>query len=179
MFENARIFNTNLIIISVVSLRSQFDILEKSAKKNMHCFCKMLYWRCLTGLGIWFAAWIWHGWEYGSPSKYARIFYIPGFSICHHSQHTSALNIWGLWIYYSSKYARVLNILDLHWPLNVPEYLWIVPEYVWLCHSPRTLNTSLILSPIVSLKSQFVIFENSAKINLHFFHETHYRRFLT
>ena len=56
MSENARIFNTNLILISVVSLRSKFDILEKSAKSNMHCFCKMLYWRCLTGLGIWFTA---------------------------------------------------------------------------------------------------------------------------
>ena len=56
--KNLRIFNTNLILISVVSLRSKFDILEKSAKKNLHSFYKMLYWRCLTGLGIWFTAWI-------------------------------------------------------------------------------------------------------------------------
>ena len=41
------------------------------------------------------------------------------------------------------------------------------------------LNTSLILSRMVLLRSQFVIFENNAKINLHLFYERHYHRFLT
>ena len=40
MSKNARIFKTNLVLISVVSQRSQFDILEKSSKKNLHCFLK-------------------------------------------------------------------------------------------------------------------------------------------
>ena len=40
MFENARMFNTDLILISVVSIRSQFDILEKSATKKLDCFLK-------------------------------------------------------------------------------------------------------------------------------------------
>ena len=135
MSKKSRIFNTNLILISVVSLRWQFHILEKSAKNNFHCFCKMLYWSCLRGLGIWLRTWRYERSEYGCASKYARVFYLPGLFtwICQVSQHTSALNIWGLWICYSSRYAMVLNMLGLHWPLNIPEYLWIVPEYVWLC----------------------------------------------
>ena len=40
------------------------------------------------------------------------------------------------------------------------------------------LKTSLILFRMVSLRSQFVIFENSAKINFHLFYETQYYRFL-
>ena len=102
MSENAGIFKINLIRISVVSLRSQFDILEKNPEKNLHFFCKMLYWRCLTGLRIWFGAWIYHGWEYDYASKYAKVLYIPGFWLCQDSQHTSGVNIWGLWKYYSS-----------------------------------------------------------------------------
>ena len=135
MSKKSRIFNTNLILISVVSLRWQFHILEKSAKNNFHCFCKMLYWSCLRGLGIWLRTWRYERSEYGCASKYARVFYLPGLFtwICQVSQHTSALNIWGLWICYSSKYARFLNMLGLHWPLNIPEYLWIVPEYIWIC----------------------------------------------
>ena len=135
MSKKSRIFNTNLILISVVSLRWQFHILEKSAKNNFHCFCKMLYWSCLRGLGIWLRTWRYERSEYGCASKYARVFYLPGLFtwICQVSQHTNALNIWGLRICYSSKYAMVLNMLGLHWPLNIPEYLWIVPEYVWWC----------------------------------------------
>ena len=107
MSENARIFKTNLILISVVSLRLQLDILEECTKKNLHCFCEVLYWRCLTGLGIWFRAWRKHGWEYSFPSKYALVLCIPGFWICQDSQHTTALNIWGLWN------TRVGNIRSL------------------------------------------------------------------
>ena len=48
-----------------------------------------------------------------------------------------------------------------------------------MCDYPRMLNTSLIIFRMVSLRSQFVILENSVKINLHSFHETHYHKFLT
>ena len=36
-------------------------------------------------------------WEYGPTCKYARVLCIAKFWIWQDSQHTSALNIWGLW----------------------------------------------------------------------------------
>ena len=163
MSKKSRIFNTNLILISVVSLRWQFHILEKSAKNNFHCFCKMLYWSCLRGLGIWLRTWRYERSEYGCASKYARVFYLPGLFtwICQVSQHTSALNIWGLWICYGSEYAGFTL---------ASEYTWISLDSSWIylnmCHYATMLTTSLILSWVVSLRWQFVIFQNSEKIDL-------------
>ena len=48
MSKNAKMLNTNLILLRVVSARLQYAIFEKGAKKNLHWFCKTLYRRCLT-----------------------------------------------------------------------------------------------------------------------------------
>ena len=48
--EYVEMSNTNLTLLPPVSLRSQFSIFENSARKNLHCFRKTLYRRCLTGL---------------------------------------------------------------------------------------------------------------------------------
>ena len=122
MSENARILNTNLILLRVVSLRSQFVLFEKSAKKSLHCFCKTLYCWCLARWWICFRYSIYQSGEYGSASKYASVLYIPRFWICQDSQHTKVLNISGLrittvlnipgfWIYYGySVLSMYLNI---------------------------------------------------------------------
>ena len=118
--------NTNFILLQVVSLKLQFVIFEKSAKKNLHCFCKTLYCRYLA-----------ESWRL--ISSMLKILNIAGlkiwlcFYICQGSVYTRALNVPGLWTYHSLEYARVLNILGLYRPLNEPEYPWIIPEYGWLC----------------------------------------------
>ena len=98
--ENARILNTNLILLLVVSLRSQFSILEKSAKRNLDSFCKMLYGRCLTGRWICFRCSICQGWEYGSASKYARVLYIPVLRIFEGCEYTIVPNMRWFWIFW-------------------------------------------------------------------------------
>ena len=87
MSKNARIFNTNLILILVVSLRSQFDILEKSAKTNLHCFLK----RSIRDS--------WHGQKYASENEYSKVENMGLF-----------LNMPGFSIYQGSEYARILNV---------------------------------------------------------------------
>ena len=42
MSEYARMLNTNLILMRLVSLKSHFAILENGAKKNLHYFCNTL-----------------------------------------------------------------------------------------------------------------------------------------
>ena len=97
----------------------------------------------------------------------------------------------GFSTYQCSEYLRVVNILSFqicegsHYTgfTLASVCTWISLDSSWIClimcDYPRMLNTSLILSRMVSLRSQFVIFENSAKMNLHLFYETHYHRFLT
>ena len=139
MSECARILNTDLTSLQLVSLRSEFSIIEKSAKKNLHYFCKTLYRRCLRELWFCLRSWIYQSSVYGSGSKYAGVLHIPGFLIYDGSQYARVLNMTGFWIYQSSKYTKVLNIPEfwiyrgseytrvpnmsvLHRSLNVPEY---------------------------------------------------------
>ena len=67
MSEYGRILNTNLTLLRLVLLRSQFAIFENSAKKNLRYFRKKLCRRCLTRLWICYRSWIYHG------SEYARV----------------------------------------------------------------------------------------------------------
>ena len=112
------------------------------------------------------------------------------------------VNMAGFCVYQSFEYGRILNIpvLWIFEGCEIPQFqMCKSSEYTWftlpskcswispgsslicliMCNYARMLNTSLILSRMVSLRSQFVIFENSAKINLHLFYEAHYHRFLT
>ena len=107
------------------------------------------------------------------------------------------LNMPGFCIYQGSEYARIL-IIPVLWIFEgceIPQFqiykgseytgvtlaaecTWISLDTSWIClimcDYARMLNTSLILSWVVSLRSQFVIFENSTKINLHWFHKMPY-----
>ena len=67
MSEYGRIMNTNLTLLRLVSLRSQFAIFENSLKKNLRYFRKKLCLRCLAGLWICYRSWIYQG------SEYARV----------------------------------------------------------------------------------------------------------
>ena len=97
MSEYATMFNTNSTFLQPVSLRSQFAIFEKSAKKNLHYFHKMLYRRCLTGLWICLRSWIYQGFEY-----------------------TRVLNMSGFWIYQGSEYPWIIP--EYAWLyLNMPQ----------------------------------------------------------
>ena len=42
MSEYARMLNTNSILLRLVSLKSQFAMLQNGAKKNLHYFCNTL-----------------------------------------------------------------------------------------------------------------------------------------
>ena len=62
---------------------------------------------------------------------------MPGFCIYQGSEYAILLNIPVLLIFEGCEYTIVPNmrgfLLDLHWPLNVPGYPWIVAEYASLC----------------------------------------------
>ena len=135
-------------------------------------------------------------------SEYDRVLNMPGFWIWQGFEYTKVLNMSGFWIYQYSEYSKVLNIPQL-WIFQGSEYLfqgseyamvlnlsgfWIYRDYkgFWLClhcswvipEYARVLNTNSTLLQPVSLRSQFAIFENSVKKNLHYFRKTIYRRCL-
>ena len=99
MSEYARMFNTNLTLLLPVSLTLQFVIFENGAKKNLRYFRKTHYRRFLKKLWICLRSWIYQ------CSKYTRALNISEFLVC------QVLIMPGFWIYYSSEYVSVLNML--------------------------------------------------------------------
>ena len=135
-------------------------------------------------------------------SEYARVLNMTGLWIYQGSKYVRVVNMPGFWIYQYSEYSRVLNIPQF-WIFQGSEYLfqgseyamvlnlsgcWIYRGYTgfWLClhcswvipEYARVLNTNSTLLQPVSLRSQFAIFENSVKKNLHYFRKIIYRRCL-
>ena len=90
MSENARILNTNLILLRVVSLRSRFLLFEKVQKRVCIVFVKRS------------TADAWQGDEYASDTQYTRV-----------DNMALLLNMPAFCIYHGSEYARILNILRL------------------------------------------------------------------
>ena len=93
-------------------------------------------------------------------------------------------------VYQGSEYAKILNIpvLWIFEGCEIPQFqICKGSEYTGfalaskctrkylgsslicliVCDYAKMLSTSSVLSRVVSVRSQFVIFENSAKINLH------------
>ena len=102
------------------------------------------------------------------------------FSICQKSEYVRSLNVAGFWICQVSEYTRVLNIPGFR---QSSECVWISLDTSWIClimsQYDRMLNTNSTLLRPASVRSQFPIFENSAKKNLHYFRKTFCRRCLT
>ena len=102
------------------------------------------------------------------------------FSICQKSEYVRSLNVAGFWICQVSEYTRVLNIPGF---TQSSECVWISLDTSWIClimsQYDRMLNTNSTLLRPASVRSQFPIFENSAKKNLHYFRKTLCRRCLT
>ena len=97
---------------------------------------------------------------------------MPVFWIQQGSEYSRVPNMSRFWICHGSKYTRGLNTLRSHRLLIVPEYTCVIPEYA------KMLNVNSTLLRPVSLKSQFAIFENSVKKNLHYFRKALCRRCL-
>ena len=110
---------------------------------------------------------------------------MPGFCIYQDSKYARILNIPVLWIFEGCQILQFQICQGSEYTTFTlaSECTWISLDKSWIClimsHYARMLKTSLILSRVVSLRSQFVIFENSAKINLHYYHKTLYQRFFT
>ena len=86
------------------------------------------------------------------------------FSICQKSEYVRSLNVAGFWICQVSEYTRVLNIPGF---TQSSECVWISLDTSWIClimsQYDRMLNTNSTLLRPASVRSQFPIFENSAK----------------
>ena len=98
---------------------------------------------------------------------------MPEFCVYQGSEYAKFLNIPVLWIFEGCEIPQFQICKGCEYTgfalasKCTQKYLGSSLICLIMCDYAKMLSTSLVLSRVVSVRSQFVIFENSAKINLH------------